>query len=187
MIRTIPFIILLLCLHCSALCDGVQVLGNGTKLKSPNSLYVCWIDYSNSDWNILKVQVDQNNVLDVWRCVRALGVSWSPDSRYLAVEDYLDKRSSAVLVFRVDAIKKTAYLIYQTPYSNSVFDIYEIEGWFRNRGGDCIGISRTRKATGKVESERVFDLDHMNHVAQTIYPDTNYEFSGTNSTGSSEK
>lgn len=174
MLKILICLILMLPLSCVASNDVVQVLAKGDELTAPNSLYSCWIDYSGPDRNILYLRIDSKTVLDVWHCVRSLGVSWSPDSKYLAIEDYLDGLGTAVLVFRISASLKSVSLIFQTPYSNSVFVHYQIESWVKRRGKDEITITKLIKKSDRAQSKETIDLDGMNIITQTIYTDVDY-------------
>jgi hypothetical protein len=148
----------------------VKVLGKNDMSVAPNSTYQCWVDYTGQDRNVLTLRMDSQPTIDVWRCVKSLGVSWSPDSKYLAVEDYLDGLNTAVLVFKIDSAVRKVNLIYQTPYSNSVFSHYHILGWHNGTPGDAIVIATIDKSTGNVQSRETGQLDRRGPITQTIYP-----------------
>jgi hypothetical protein len=166
------FIYLAILAHSSAFeVFEVKSLGKGDESLSFDTKGVCYMDFSGKDWNLLKLKAAGKSIT-LWRCVRSVGVSWSPNSKYLAVEDYLDRISRVVLVFRVDLGEGRADLIYQTPYSNSVFDKYYITGW--SEDGCSILIqkkSHTIDAPQEVVGpQEVIGLRKLKTISQSVYP-----------------
>lgn len=143
-------------------------LGKGDVAKSPSGRASCFVDYSGKDWNDVKVRFCDGKTLTIWKSVRSVGVSWSPNEKYFAIEDYLDRIATAVLVFKLDQEGKRADLIYQTPYSNSVFVQYEAVGWLD--GGFALQIGKFDPKTRRVESKEVVQLVGLQPIRQTIYP-----------------
>ena len=141
-------------------------LGKGDEIKSPDGKTTCFVDYSARDWNEVKIRFSDGKVQTIWKSVRSVGVSWSPHSEYLAVEDYLDRIATAVLVFRLNGAKETADLIYQTPYSNSVFVQYRALSWV---GGEhAIEIGESDPHAHNISKEVVSLIDRK-PISETIY------------------
>ena len=158
-------IVFVFCLHIDASGESIeQPLGRKDVAMSPNKMGACYMDFDGKDWNFLILKTNLNKVL-LWKCVRSVGVSWSPNSRYLAVEDYLVRLSSVVLIFRVDLKAGASSLIYQTPYSDSIFEKYHIVKW--SKDGDSISLQR-EMPTGSTSQETI-DLDDRRPITQSVY------------------
>lgn len=144
-------------------------LGTGDVVESPNGKAKCYVEYlSKEDRNIVKIAFADGTTKTIWRCVRSVGVSWSPNSTYLALDDYLLRIATAVVVFRINYENKNIELIYQTPYSNSVFDRYFLDGWKNN--GNTIVISVIPDGIKENKQRRLVHLSHLKEITQTIYP-----------------
>lgn len=77
--------------------------------------------------SLLSVEGPDNKKVPVWKSYRPVSVHWSADGKYLAVEDYVAKVCTAVLVFEIGEKPK---LVYQTPYSDSEYRLaFFFEGW----------------------------------------------------------
>jgi hypothetical protein len=136
--------------------------------KSPNGNASCLVNFLDKNWYEVQIRFSADRTETVWKSTRPPGVSWSPNGEYFVVEDYLDRLASAVLVFKVDYKNQSANLIYQTPYSNSVFDHYYAAGWAK--GGVALQIKRVDHDTRAVKCEETVELGNKQKITQTIYP-----------------
>lgn len=141
--------------------DSVFPLAKGEIAISSDHKYKCWVDYSNPKYNVLILE-DGSKKIEVWRCVKSVGVSFSENSQYLAVEDYLDGLSSAVLIFKIYPKSEKVELIYQSPYSNSSRSHFSIGNW---SGEKFLFLSEGKKASSLIK----VDLSGLKPIAQTIY------------------
>lgn len=143
-------------------------LAKGDIEKGPHGDISCFLIYDPSQqWNTLQIDFGGDHRETIWKSVRSVGVSWSHNQEYLAVEDYLDRIATAVLVFKIDQEKKKADLIYQTPYSNSVFVQYHVLEWLG--GGSALRIGRLDPKTQDAGSKEVVQLMDRKPITQTIY------------------
>jgi len=146
----------------------VKLLEEGERLDSPTATASCFINFADKEWDEVRVQFLAGQTRTVWKTPRPPGISWSPDGKYLAIEDYLDRLATAVLVFRLNYKDGTAELIYQTPYSNSVFDEYYLESWANK--GSAMEIKRIDHKTQTVKSRETVELANKKKIIQSIYP-----------------
>lgn len=165
----VGYTLLVLCTYALAQEESIaKSLGKGDVAKSPNGRASCFVDYSGKDWNEIKLRFFDGKTQTIWKSVRSVGVLWSPNEKYLVIEDYLDRIATAVLIFKIDQESKKADLIYQTPYSNSVFVQYHPLAWLD--GGLALQIGKFDPKTQRVESKEVVQLTGLQPITQTIYP-----------------
>ncbi len=100
-----------------------------------------------------------------WTFTRTVDLNWSTDSKYLFVTDYVTAEKNAVLIFAFST-KAKPYLIYQTPYSDSVNDHFYFNSY---RTGKETASIRHEKESGATENLTV-DLNGRAKINQTIYP-----------------
>lgn len=144
-------------------------LGTGDIVESPNGKAKCYVEYSSGDErSSVKITFLDGTTKKIWNCVRSVGVSWAPNSEYLAIDDYLLRIATAVVVFKIDYERRSADLIYQTPYSNSVFDRYFFGRWENNGNGIVISVIPDGKKG--MQEWRAVRLNNLMPIAQTIYP-----------------
>jgi hypothetical protein len=146
----------------------VTPIGKDDVAASPDRKAQCFVDYSASDgWNDVQIKFADGKQQSIWKATRSVGASWSPSGRYLALEDYLDRLATAVLVFRLDYTEQKAELIYQSPYSHSVFDRFQIEGW--SDDGSVISIKRTSASATAQKAKEKVPLNDKRAISETIY------------------
>lgn len=108
-------------------------LREGQKAISPDGRYTCWIERITADTSSsfdtvnLLIQCSSETPQKLWTTFRTLGVEWSPDSHWLAVNDHYLASESAILIF--DMRQKFFPLIYQTPLSSNTQDSWRLIGW----------------------------------------------------------
>jgi len=155
-------------LYASEQKSSATPLGIGDVVESPNGQAKCYVEYPPSeDWNTVKIAFADGTTRTIWRFIRSVGVSWSPNAKYLALDDYLLRIATAVVVFRINYEHKRVELIYQTPYSNSVFDKYFFYGWKHN--GDSVAISMIPDGKKEKQGQRLVRLNDLKEISPTIY------------------
>ena len=156
-------------LHICILARGgtiAEPISKGEYVDSPHGGATCFVGVDEQDRNTLQVRFSNSQTITLWKFVRSVGVSWSPNANFLAVDDYLDRTSTAVLIFRIDYTLHACILIYQTPYSNSVFDQFHVAKWVDD--GSQIVISNERRKSRHGGNFKV-NLRDKPEIEQSIY------------------
>lgn len=126
--KTKVFFAALLCLAGMG-ADAEEVV---RRFPAPNGAFtaITTTDATADSGSVLALQSQDAKPVPLWRSYRPVAVHWSPDGRYLAVEDFVAKSCTAVVVFKMG--EKPA-LLYQTPYSDSEYRLaFFFDRWLEN-------------------------------------------------------
>jgi hypothetical protein len=141
-------------------------LGKDDYLESPNHKLRAICEFPSDDENSLYLTT-KTDKQRIWKFVRSIGVFWTPDSKYLIVNDYLLRDMNAILVFKIDEGK--ARLIYQTPYSNSILDKFYPLAFDTNHAVLTINCVQP---SGAVLYTKNVSLSGLPGISQSVYPES---------------
>jgi len=114
--------------------DGeiAHYLPPGIAIQSPNGAYECWSERGKDGEMALFIRERAKSERSLlYSTMRTLGVAWSPNSRWLAVEDNAAATESVILIF--DIGQRKFPLIYQSPVSRDSQDSWEVVKWGKAR------------------------------------------------------
>lgn len=103
--------------------NSAVILESGKEIASPDGKFTCFRLRDDAETSLLI----KGKREPLWKTVRTLGVSWSPNSRWLAVNDNYAATESTVLIF--DMAAKNHPVIFQTPISKTEQDAWSVVGW----------------------------------------------------------
>ena len=122
-----------------------------------------------SGWNVNLLRNSEKSVV-LWKAVRPPKIYWSPNGLWVAVEDYLMRLSTAVIIF--DCSKDTPLLVYQTPFSETEYTLqFLVTSWQMKNGQAQLNLSiRSTEVDQQHFDFVVTPLSRTTNIISTVYP-----------------